>query len=702
MIVDVALVAALGKERVALGKMLLSLSETPPYIYQGARAPYEIFSLPNGLKIALAPHLTMGQLAASLGTALMLYDLHPSFIILGGITGCVRSQEDGFVFGDVIVSDRIVDYELEKLREDGKEIRPRDFPTSQSLKPHLSAALPSWRPDPAALPPPPHQQSRLPRAVSGGVLSGNQVVASLSERNKLREIGATVIGIEMESAGVAAMLAHMRRPDRFLMVKSITDFADGNKTDEWHEYASAASASCIGYLLENTFPAFLQSYPPSANESRELFQHRTEWALTSFLESQSLDIAGFRSVAADMLKNTLEEILDLMAVAQSAASYEGTVGAGDHYLLRARPLFRHATRIIATSLDTVSTFWLAPKNRRKVREFISTHAENGDPNNVMRLFVFSDPKSAHDHALRLDFHAEYFQNTFVCSRDQYVEFLEIVAPDSIQKYLERDFAIIECDTSEGSRTFFADLDDDSLNLNEALYDHPDAEVNIAEALALFEELAELGAGELSDTRQILKWQVNHWRSKEWADHLEAMFAERTADVFHMVTFDISQREYDDLRTLLAGIKYKILDGTNRSAAALAERHQIRDVRLMKRIDQRHRLVDPVSKGHIHYSDDSRMQYMLLMQLGQQDTLNNFMVDREHLRMRLELFSRLGGNVSEVMRGLEVETPEALEATSNPKLLYEVLEALAAQRMHRYDYTDDELISEMVHKKPPRL
>ena len=686
-----------------MSQMLANLSQDDPYTFQGALAPYPVFTLRNGLTVALAPHVSMGQLAAALGTSLMLHDLHPQLVILGGIAGCIEHEKDGLVHGDVIVSDQIVDYELEKIREDRREIRARDFQSSRGVRHHLSKALESWKPLASDLPSRPDGLRRVSRAVTGSVFSGNKVLANSTERDVLRALRPTVVAIEMEAAGVAAMLEQMRILDRFVMIKSITDLADQNKGDAWHEYACAASASCIGYLLMNTLPAYLDSLSTIDRDKKLRLQRSAQHALKSFLASQTSTVPAFEAVAQDMLKRTLDEIASLASVAQSEeATYQGRVGIGDNYLLRAGPLFRRATRIFATSLDSVSTFWMDRRNRRKVRDFIRSHAEAVDRANVMRLFVFSKPHNAHDHAIRLDYHAEHFENTFVCSRKQYVNLLKVLAPDTGDKYLSRDFAIIDCSTSQGSSTFFADLDDDSLSLNRALYDHPAAEVDCAKTIALFQELAALAPGELSSKHHVLKWQPEHWRTAVWPLNLETMFAEQTAGVFHMVAFNVTDQDYGELRSLLADIKYQILDGTPNSPGALATRHGIRDVRIFKQIDQEGRLVDPVSKGLIHYKSHPEMRYILLMQFAQKDRLTHFMIDREHLRMRLDLFKRLGGEIASAIQELQVDTPEVLEQAKTSKEIYERLEFLAADRMSRHDFVDDELISEMVRKTPPQL
>lgn len=66
---------------------------------------------------------------------------------------------------------------------------------------------------------------------------------------------AVAVAVEMEASGIAATLHQTTKGPSFVMVKSICDFADSGKSDEWQEYAACASAAFVlDYIFtENSF-----------------------------------------------------------------------------------------------------------------------------------------------------------------------------------------------------------------------------------------------------------------------------------------------------------------------------------------------------------------------------------------------------------------------------------------------------------------
>ncbi|KAK6343049.1 hypothetical protein TWF718_008426 [Orbilia javanica] len=75
-----------------------------------------------------------------------------------------------------------------------------------------------------------------PKIHFGLIASGNQVIKSASYRDSLNEkLGNQVFCVEMEAAGLV---------DDFpcLVIRGISDHADGNKGDDWHEYAAMVAA----------------------------------------------------------------------------------------------------------------------------------------------------------------------------------------------------------------------------------------------------------------------------------------------------------------------------------------------------------------------------------------------------------------------------------------------------------------------------
>jgi len=88
----------------------------------------------------------------------------------------------------------------------------------------------------------------------GPVASGSAVLADGNVVGEIRHQHRELIGIEMEAYGVysAATSAGHPRPVP-LAIKSVCDFADPDKNDNFQRYAAYSSASVIRHLFEKNF-----------------------------------------------------------------------------------------------------------------------------------------------------------------------------------------------------------------------------------------------------------------------------------------------------------------------------------------------------------------------------------------------------------------------------------------------------------------
>ena len=89
----------------------------------------------------------------------------------------------------------------------------------------------------------------------GSVVSGAAVVTdSEIVKDILKEQSRDILAVEMEIYGMyyAANWAIKPRP-RYLALKSISDFADEKKSDDYHQYASYTSAKIFEILAKEYF-----------------------------------------------------------------------------------------------------------------------------------------------------------------------------------------------------------------------------------------------------------------------------------------------------------------------------------------------------------------------------------------------------------------------------------------------------------------
>lgn len=92
-----------------------------------------------------------------------------------------------------------------------------------------------------------------PRIHYGAMACGPQVIKDQSYIDRLKAKENSLLAIDMESYGLAlaaSMCSTYLRPVIPLVVKGVCDFADSEKTDDWHDYCSYSSAAFIRSLLE--------------------------------------------------------------------------------------------------------------------------------------------------------------------------------------------------------------------------------------------------------------------------------------------------------------------------------------------------------------------------------------------------------------------------------------------------------------------
>lgn len=192
---------------------------------------------------------SMGNVQAAAETAELMQHWTPRYVVMCGIAGGLRRGE--LQLGDVVVGTEVVYYELGKVREGGVERRPVSYRSDsllidRAMHMHQGSAwrarLPS-RPDRSA------SDARVPAVHFAPVASGDKVIASAADAEGLRSLHPKLAAVEMEGGGVAASAFAAARRVGFLVVRSICDFADRSKNDNWQEYAAHASASFLSDFL---------------------------------------------------------------------------------------------------------------------------------------------------------------------------------------------------------------------------------------------------------------------------------------------------------------------------------------------------------------------------------------------------------------------------------------------------------------------
>jgi nucleoside phosphorylase/CheY-like chemotaxis protein len=197
---------------------------------------------------------TMGMTAACATALKVIQRWRPRFLVMTGIAAGTRKEQN---FGDILVAEAAYDYGSGKIgeNEDGSRVfipSPNQLRIDADLHAliqlwereqiRMDAIKNSWYKDVAA----------PPRMFSGVLASGAAVVQSQVLVDEILRTSRKVVGLEMEAYAVfhAAHLSSLPRP-RVLVAKSISDFANRDKNDDWQQYAAFTSARFVYEFFTN-------------------------------------------------------------------------------------------------------------------------------------------------------------------------------------------------------------------------------------------------------------------------------------------------------------------------------------------------------------------------------------------------------------------------------------------------------------------
>ncbi len=199
----------------------------------------------------------MGNVRSARAMAVALEKFRPIAVVLVGIAGGTKKPTSGLFdksshfLGDVLVAEQVIDYELGKLSPKGMEQRPDVFRASARLL-RIAKNLNDgdWKPQVRVDRPDGTNGRVVPNAHFGVVASGQKVLTSTSPLDAVSALFTNLVGVEMEGIG-AAFAAHESTLGSvdFLLVKSICDWADPEKSDGWQPYAAhSAAAFALGVV----------------------------------------------------------------------------------------------------------------------------------------------------------------------------------------------------------------------------------------------------------------------------------------------------------------------------------------------------------------------------------------------------------------------------------------------------------------------
>jgi nucleoside phosphorylase len=205
-------------------------------------------------RVLVTTQAGMGPIQAAITASAVSERWHPDHVLLVGIAGGLK---DEVALGDVMVARAVADYTVGKVREDGlREERWESYPADAGLLHAANAFRSGWEDHIAESRP----AGGMPQRRVGVIASGGDVIASRELLARYHDDQPKLIGVEMEGGGVAAALHHHMTRPRFLMIRGVSDLADGEGNADmkkrWRAYArDVAAAYVIGLLRDGPVSA---------------------------------------------------------------------------------------------------------------------------------------------------------------------------------------------------------------------------------------------------------------------------------------------------------------------------------------------------------------------------------------------------------------------------------------------------------------
>ena len=196
-----------------------------------------------GFHTAVVTMCTMGTQGASgsilsIDSLIRLFD--PTVITMVGIAFGIDKEKH--LPGDVLVASSIIPYENQKLSNGTINYRNPIPVSSPALLNRIRNAF-EW-------------QFKLPNGTIvskhiGPMLSGEKLVNDVKFKKQLTSEYPNAIGGEMESSGVWSSATKHNK--QWIVLKSVCDWADGDKNDDYQALAAATSVSLCKFIFDDEF-----------------------------------------------------------------------------------------------------------------------------------------------------------------------------------------------------------------------------------------------------------------------------------------------------------------------------------------------------------------------------------------------------------------------------------------------------------------
>ncbi|MCT7462098.1 hypothetical protein N5S71_06170 [Aliarcobacter cryaerophilus] len=192
----------------------------------------------------------MGMVASSTLTTKMCFHFHPKYFFMVGIAAGMKDKNN---IGDILIAEYSWDWGSGKHTT---EFAPDH--TQISLDPNIIAKLKMIKSNQINLDEiknsyKGNKPSESLQMYIGPIASGASVLENQSTIDEMiKKYQRKLIGVEMEIYGVMSAIRYSITPIPIgICMKSVCDFGDSNKNDEWQKYAAYTSSKLMEKLIYN-------------------------------------------------------------------------------------------------------------------------------------------------------------------------------------------------------------------------------------------------------------------------------------------------------------------------------------------------------------------------------------------------------------------------------------------------------------------
>lgn len=250
---DIAFITAVDIEDRELSKQFtnwttLNISNDPT-IYQTTK----IITDEKEIRVVKAMQNEMGMTSAAVLTSKLITNFRPKFVVMVGISAGINKE---YNLGDIIFASEMWNYSSGKYVLDDKDSKikllpdPRYVQVEQSI---IEKSRQNFDKILSDIQSNFNYSKSILRIANGSLACGSAVVASEEVvKDYVLAHSRKTIGLDMESYGVgyACVNSQTIKP-KFMVIKSICDFADESKNDSAHEYAAYTSSAFAKHFVLN-------------------------------------------------------------------------------------------------------------------------------------------------------------------------------------------------------------------------------------------------------------------------------------------------------------------------------------------------------------------------------------------------------------------------------------------------------------------